>query len=401
MKKTMKKTAIIAPYTRPVPPVRGGGVQIGIAEVVNHFKQFKPYVFSVADKELPEKHIIGNAQFIHITVTKESMRSSVFDIWSLKEYVHYCYQIAQYLNEIQPEIIHIRVNPWFVRPLKRFLKYNPKIILQHHTCPFSRSMKSWEIKSIMNSIDMFTGVSGYVVNREVLSPYPVYEKKCRVIYNGINPEHFTPYWLNGSERKKHRASFGIDDHELLLLYVGQIRENKGVLSVIKAFNELEKINKNVKLMMIGSPSGGSDKPDKEQKVFFDSFKKEIANKPAIIYNGFTGRNKIQDLYQMADIFCAPSIVTETFGLVIAEAMASGLPVISSTRGGIPELVGDAGYMVEHPEFPDEILPLMQMLVSDRQLRERIGRSARTRIENNFTWEKTAATTEQIYLELLE
>jgi spore coat protein SA len=225
----------------------------------------------------------------------------------------------------------------------------------------------------------------------------------KVIYNGINHDQFSPLWQNDDKRMKLRREAGILDDEILLLYVGQIRADKGVLSVVKAFETLLGSHSNIKLMIIGSASGGNDNPNNRQQKFFDEFNLHIKQLPSkkVIQQGFISRKEIQNIFLMGDIFCAPSIVTETFGLVIAEAMATGLPIITSNKGGIPEVIGDTGFVTTRPEEPDDIIMYANQLIADKKLRLDCGKKAFNRIIENFTWEITAQRTEEIYDQLLK
>lgn len=399
----MKKVAIIAPCTRPVPPIKGGGVQIGISEVVKHFKKYKPYVFSVDDPQLPDFEQIDNADFIHIPVNKTTPFKRFISSFSTKKYLYYCDEVSKKLNEIKPDIIHIRSNPWFVAPICKKLKYKPKIIMQNHTMPIEKLFKSFEVHRLMKRIDLFTGVSKYVVDTEILNKFPQYKDKCSVIYNGVNIEQFSPYWDNTEKRDQLRDNNGINKKDIVILFVGQIRYDKGVNSIIKAFKEIEPKYPNVKLMIVGSASGGGDNPNKQQTEYLDLFNKLIADLPSnkVIRKGFTGRDAIHDTFLMGDIFCAPSIVRETFGLTNAEAMATGLPVITSDRGGIPEVVGDCGLITTRPDLEDDIIIYLEQLICNQAQRKELGRKSRERISQNFTWAKTASVTEDIYDKLLK
>lgn len=397
----MKKIAIIPPFTRPVPPIKGGGVQIGIWEIVKHFKHFKPLVFSISDESLPEYMEENGAAFYHIDVNKVSPLKRFIRTLSIKDYVYYIYEISKVLNKEKPDVVHVRTNPAFIAPLKRFLKYKPKICLQHHTSPFNAIYKNWEIKSIFKQIDLFTAVSQHTVNKEVLRRLPELKSKCKVNHNGINPDQFFPVESNHPNRVEIRNNLGVKDDELLIFFVGQIRYIKGINSVVDAFKELLPKYKKIKLLIIGSASGGKESGNEKQLQFFEEFNKKIDGIKNIIHLHFVSHDDLHKYYQASDIACMPSIYEEPFGLVMAESMATGLPLVTSNRGGIPEFVGEAGFITSKPEESAEIRDYLEKLIIDKDLRKSLGEKARDRIANNFTWKHTAERTEKMFLELLE
>jgi spore coat protein SA len=102
---------------------------------------------------------------------------------------------------------------------------------------------------------------------------------------------------------------------------------------------------------------------------------------------------------MADVVVVPSAEREAFGLVNAEAMAAGVPVVATRAGGIPEIVvdGQTGYLVDPkrpaPELKDRVLAVL----TDDALRREMGERGRERVREHFTWDRSAAG----WLEVLE
>jgi len=103
------------------------------------------------------------------------------------------------------------------------------------------------------------------------------------------------------------------------------------------------------------------------------------------------------LYNAADVLVHPSLY-EGFGLPPLEAMACGTPVVSSNRSSLPEVVGDAGILVE-PTDSAAIADAMERVFADRALRERMVAAGRERAKL-FPWRKTAERTLELYRELL-
>lgn len=101
----------------------------------------------------------------------------------------------------------------------------------------------------------------------------------------------------------------------------------------------------------------------------------------------------------ADIYVMTSVY-EPFGLVVAEAMAAGKPVIVTNVGGMPEIVGDAGLTVDARDV-DALAEAMLKLLKDEELRRKLGEKARERIEKSFSAESVGERLVQIYGSLLK
>lgn len=133
------------------------------------------------------------------------------------------------------------------------------------------------------------------------------------------------------------------NNEKVILFVGRLAEVKGVKYLIAAMKQV-----NAKLVIVGD---GTLKAELEKQA------EEIKDK--VLFMGAKSHNELKSIYASADIFVMPSITTGTgqkegFGLVLIEAMASGLPVIGSDSGGIPEIIedGKCGFLVEEKNADD-------------------------------------------------
>ncbi len=207
--------------------------------------------------------------------------------------------------------------------------------------------------------------------------------KARVIYNGVDEKRFNPR-LDGDEM---REKLGLGD-EIVILTVARLVEQKGIKYLIDA---VARLGLDVKLVIKGSGP-------KERSLRNRAKKLGIEDRVVFVTEKLPEED-LPKLYTASDIFVLPSLY-EPFGLVVAEAMASGLPVVASRIGGLKELVTpETGFLVE-PRNPDELASKISILAGDKSLRERMGRAGRKRIEENFTWDKIARDYKSFYEELL-
>ena len=170
-----------------------------------------------------------------------------------------------------------------------------------------------------------------------------------------------------------------------LLSVGRLVAFKGFNVLIDACAELEKRGVEFALQIIG------DGPLREE---LETRAHESSSSSRIRFAGEQSQNQVLNALRGSDIFILASTIdkrgaSDVFPTVIAEAMASGRPVVSTTVAGIPELVanGETGLLVP-PDDSKALANALERLVRDGNLRASFGRAARQRIENLFTIEKT-------------
>jgi spore coat protein SA len=122
----------------------------------------------------------------------------------------------------------------------------------------------------------------------------------------------------------------------------------------------------------------------------------------VVFTGFIPPSQMPRAYLLGDIFVGPSQFEEGLGMVFLEAAASGLPIISTRQGGIPEVVRDGvtGLLLQRKDDSQELADQIIHLLDNPDLGKRLGRQGRQWVQENFTWEKSARALEQVYDEVL-
>ncbi|MBU3956518.1 glycosyltransferase family 4 protein [bacterium] len=198
--------------------------------------------------------------------------------------------------------------------------------------------------------------------REQLAHYGAQYKKIVVGCNTVDIEWFMAKSRQISEvkRKDFKERFSAKN----VLYVGDFMSRKGVFNLIKAFEKLN--NKNVGLILVG------DGPEKSKYLEYINSHK-ICN---IFFEGFIHKENIIKYYKIADIFVLPSF-NEVWGLVVNEAMACGLPILSSVfAGATRDIVKDGvnGYSFD-PNNIDELTVKLRDLLTDDKKRIEMGQKS--------------------------
>ena len=208
--------------------------------------------------------------------------------------------------------------------------------------------------------------------RDVVREFGVKTERTRLVLHGIDHIQFRP--IPTIKRR--------DD--LIVACASADVPLKGLIYLIRAYAELLKTRPNLKLKVIGRLREGNTTD--ELRAFGIMDKVEFVG-------GITDE-QITEIYAEATIAISPSVY-EGFGFPCGEAMSCGTPVIATTGGSLPEVVGDAGLIVPHSN-PPALAKAIGTMLDDKELRDRLGHAGRQRILDNFKWERAAREVTDIY-----
>lgn len=202
-----------------------------------------------------------------------------------------------------------------------------------------------------SSLSGVVGVSRFILDRHLERGYFRDVTIRRVIHNVCDTAEL------GTETAAVRE---LAD-PLRIGFIGRIDPTKGVQRLLDAFTAADLPHAELWI-------AGSGNADYEQPLRVRHASERVR---------FLGRVAPRDFYPHVDIVVVPSLWHEPFGMVVAEALAFGKPVIGSRRGGIPEMIraGENGFLFE-PDRPEELVAALQQLASDATLRARLSEAAR-------------------------
>lgn len=229
--------------------------------------------------------------------------------------------------------------------------------------------------------DRVTVVSDWLATatHEKLAP----DKNLKTIPNAVDSKIFSPEQANPQLRARFAAP-----EQLLVAHVSNFRPVKRVQDVVSAFARATR-DISARLLMIGQGPDLSLAQDQARKL-------GVSEK--IFWLGPI--DDIASLLACCDLFLLPS-ESESFGLAALEAMASGLPVVSTLSGGIPEVVtaGETGFLAEVGDV-DSLAEHCRVLLTDSQLRAKMSETARQKAASQFGWDQVLREYEKTYEELL-
>lgn len=264
------------------------------------------------------------------------------------------------LKKLRINILH---SPNYIAPL---LKLGFKIIVTVHDLTSLLFPKKHTItKRILlgRMLPLFLIKSDYVIavskntRKDILNLFKIQKDKVVVTY-----ESYPDYYNELIDKEESRSILkGYKIEKDFILYVGMIEPRKNIISILKAFVELEK-DSILDLVIVGR-KGWYFKEIDEYMLGINTEK--LKNK--IIFTGYVPEEELKYFYRAASIFVFPSLY-EGFGLPPLQAMACGTPVITSNISSLPEVVGDAAIKI-NPNSIDELKGAMRQLFKDNKKRE--------------------------------
>lgn len=170
-----------------------------------------------------------------------------------------------------------------------------------------------------------------------------------------------------------------------ILYVGNLEPRKNLPMLVRAFARLVRAGLPHALVLAGSRGW------KDTEIFATIQELDLTTR--VFFPGYISQSDLPTLYSAADLFVYPSLY-EGFGLPVLEAMACGVPVITSNISSMPEVIGDAGVLIELNDV-DTLAAALQRVLTDRPLRATLAAKGLARARA-FSWEHTAQATLSIY-----
>ncbi|MBD3291979.1 MAG: glycosyltransferase [Armatimonadia bacterium] len=201
--------------------------------------------------------------------------------------------------------------------------------------------------------------------------------KVQVIHNGVDSDLFCPARDSRPGRR--------------LIYVGRLTPEKGVEYLIRALAVLQQGTPDVHLKIVGD---GPDRPRLEQQT------RDLGVADAVTFTGPKPHEQIPDLMRQSDLLVLPSL-SEGFGIVLIEAMATGLPVIATETGGIPEIVrhGENGLLVQARDAQG-LAASIETLFGDHRRCRRLAEHGMQIARERFTIENQIRRYERVYAQCI-
>ena len=333
------KIAIICSSGLPVPAVKGGAIETLVEIICKENEVYKKLdidVYSIYDEEaIVESKKYEKSNFIYLCKNKSYMKvrnklvSFNRKILKIDSIYTYSKEVAKRINNSYDKVI-VEGDSTLILPISKKVD-KEKIYFHIHHNPLSTNHA--EFRKEISSVNKVITVSNFIskginkcMSQEKENVQAVVLRNCTDVKK-FNVNNYK------QERNKLRDKYNIKNNELVIMFTGRPVPQKGIKELLIAFKELCNKYNNVKLVIVGNSGFG-----KEIKTDFDNQLEEIAEniKDKVIFTGFIHNSKMPQIHAMADIAVIPSIYDDPAPLVVMECMASGLAVITTDSGGIPE-----------------------------------------------------------------
>jgi glycosyltransferase involved in cell wall biosynthesis len=335
-------------------------------------------------------------------------------------YREYFMQVARELRSHPVEVLHFPQQLQFAADFKRAMP-KAKIVLHMHQDELAQ-LDYELLRSQLANVDSVVTVSDFVTDR-ARARFPEHAETIHTIGNGVDVGRFQPVHPHSSGARATR-----------LLFVGRISPDKGVHLLMEAFDRVAHERPDVELTLVGKVgmlpfdlvslllNDDADALDSLRPFYGHStlawLTKEVLGQKSsykqhldarlspqaaarVHFVGSVSLEELIRLYSEADLLVLPSIWRESYGLPVAESMASGVPVLASDCGGVPELVdeGVTGLLVPRLNV-DALTNAMRELLSDLGRLRVMGQASRQRAERLLTWDRSADRLERVYRDLV-
>ena len=240
---------------------------------------------------------------------------------------------------------------------------------------------------------------GYYYGRPLLHPYLAHlhrgiavSEPARAFFNRYFPDFPLRVIPNGVDTEVYRPGLSpirhLRDEYVNVLFVGRLEKRKGVGDLLRGFEFLRARVANTRLIIVG------DGPLRGRVESYISHHRL----PDVVLSGYVPDSVLPRYYSSADIFCAPATGSESFGIVLLEAMAAGLPVVATEVPGYMSVVEPGkDSLTVRPKGWAELGAALVILARDEELRRRMGQAGHAKAQR-YSWEAVAKQVIEVYNE---
>jgi len=368
------KVLMICTEKLPVPPIRGGAIQTYIAAISPLLaSEHELTILGISDPDLPTQEQVERVTFVRVPGRQLDL---------------YIAGVTEFLGANTFDLIHIFNRPRLVGPV-RGAAPSSRIILSMHNDMFqAEKIERDEALLALAELERIVTVSDYV-GQTIQRLHPEAEGKVQTIYSGVDLDRFVPSTSSEARRIKEALCL---EHGLagrkVILFVGRLSPKKGADILVRAMPLLARHFPDSALVLVGSKWYGEDRVSD-----YVAYVRSLATRSPIpvVTTGFVLPEHVHHWFWTGDLFVCPSQWEEPLARVHYEAMATGLPIITTARGGNPEVVRSAGngLVIDNPESPEAFAEAIEQVLSDPANGRRMGAQGRQLAEAHYGWERVA------------
>ena len=394
----MEKIAIITSGFLPVPASKGGAVENIVVNLLNENEKNNKVEFNVVSifddisYNESKKYSKSNFNFIKVNplikfidkitfliakkILKKENSQSYRYIFQRLYYLNKCSKILK-KNDFDKVILENHPTQYLaLKWRKNYLKYSGRYYYHCH----NEFPGTYGCSEIIKSTKKIICVSNFIAN-SIANLMNMPSDKFIVLRNCIDVKRFSNE-LNFDEKRKLKEKYGIKDNEKILLFTGRFTPEKGVKELVESLKNVS--NQNYKLLILGSALNELKTKTKYQEEI-ENIVQTITSK--VIFTGFIKYEEINKFYSIADIAVLPSIWNDPAPLTVIESLVSGLPIITTNSGGIPEYAtnGSAIIIERNKDLVENLSKNIDYLLNNTKELKRMREKA-IEVSKNLTLE---------------
>lgn len=362
------KIAILTSGILPVPAVQGGAVETLVDFCLEYNDQHKLHditVYSVWHPDIEDlpalRSDVNHYIFIKVNTWWAKLCKKFYQATHHKEYYHYT--IEYFLHETlklmegkRYDAIIIENRPGYVLKLKN--KTKARLVIHQGNDFLNIHIKNNQ--EIYYATSLIINASDYVTHQVKI--INAHDKKSITVLNGIDTQRFF------NAHPLCRDKVGLKNDDFVIVFCGRLTSDKGILQLIQAIKQVNRPD--IRLLILGASAYGRDK---HPTPFIQQLRHESEPiKDQIVFTGFVDYPEIPSYLKMADVAIVPSMWEEPFGLTVVEAMAAGLPLITTRSGGIPEICEGVAKIVDRENIIDNLAPAILDLYHHPEKRQQMS-----------------------------
>lgn len=364
--------AIVSPGPFSVPPVKGSSVEHDIDEVTKAMpREHDITIYTRRCATYPHSERKGNISYRRFAY--EGQRS-------------YINRVIQDMKKQAPDVIMVENRPHFVLALRKVFRRTP-IVLNMHSHVYSSAplISKAQMKKVVKQMDGLI-TNSHFLRKRLMKEHRIPEQKAHAVHLGVDTEPYQEM-AQSPALKRLRKKLGITASHRVLFFAGRLIRAKGVHILLQSFQKIARQDPKAILLIVGGTGYGSNRVNAYVQQLH-ALAKPIEKQ--VIFQKFVPSHDMPLYFQLGHVVATPSTWEEPFCRVNLEAMASGKPVITTTKGGVSEVVkeGHTGFLIAPGDWKRDLPSIWEQMWKSTLLRTQMSKQALHRAEE-FSWEATA------------
>lgn len=360
--------------------------------------EFRHVVISYWEKEIPdsakgyEHLILVNNKDLSLLQRSwlqlpERVRRTRFGGIGDRKYLVYLWQSIKKLRELKPSVIHC-YDLWKMGPeLRKAIDWPCRLILSEHGLSYFVSGSDFRIYNLLSSFDVIWSLT-YTAYRYNRYRTPKYCPEVAVLPHWIDADEFRP--VSKEEKQTRRANWNLPESSQVVLLLSRRVPEKGAHLILYSWPRILEKAPNAFLWIVGSGN-------QEYLEYIQHMITSLKIADSVRIEGYIPAERKPECYQAADLYLFPTLHSEGWALSLSEAMACGIPCISSDFAVAAELYSEGELMlVRDPNVEDAFVNPVVELLSDAAARTKMGHAARKAIQERYTQALAFAKIREFY-----